>query len=96
MDLSPETMKMVESAGPWVVATTVICTLLIKQYFGFRLKKLDSNSELKKLEIEKEEKDWDGLEDRQEEDEKRLKNIEDLIDEMERSLIRILDRLADK
>lgn len=96
MDLSPETMKMVESAGPWVVAITVISTLLIKQYFGFRLKKLDSNSELKKLEIEKEDKDWDGLEDRQTEDEKRLEQIEDRIDEMERSLIRILDRLADK
>lgn len=96
MDFSPETMKLVESAGPWVVAVTVIGTLLIKQYFGFRLKQLDENTEIKKMEIEKEEKDWSGLEDRQDKDEARLKQIEDKIDLLEQSLIRILDRLTDK
>lgn len=96
MDLSPESMKLVESAGPWVVAVTVVGTLLIKQYFGFRLKKLDSNSELKKLEIEKEEKDWDGLQDRQDKDEERFKQIEEKIDSIEQQLIRILDKLSDR
>lgn len=95
MDLSPETMKLVESAGPWVVAITVLGTLLIKQYFGFKLKKLDEDSDLKKIELEREDKDWSGLEDRQSKDEERFKRIEDKIDQIEEQLIRILDKLSD-
>ena len=94
MDFSPETLKTIESAGPWVVAFTVVGTLFIKQHFGYKLKKLDEENELAKLRITNEEKDYTDMQDMIEEHDKLTKKLKDRLDDIEERLIDILSKLS--
>lgn len=94
MDFSPETLKMVESAGPWVVAFTVVGTLFIKQYFGYKLKKLDEENEIAKLRITTEEKDYSDIQSKVEDHDELTKKLKERLDDIEERLIDILSKLT--
>lgn len=94
MDFSPETLKMIESAGPWVVAFTVVGTLFIKQYFGYKLKKLDEENEIAKLRITTEEKDYSEMQSKIEDHDELTKKLKDRLDDIEERLIDILSKLT--
>lgn len=94
MDFSPETLKMIESAGPWVVAFTVVGTLFIKQYFGYKLKKLDEENEIAKLRITNEEKDYSEMQSKVEEHDELTKKLKERLDDIEERLIDILSKLT--
>lgn len=94
MDFSPETLKMIESAGPWVVAFTVVGTLFIKQYFGYKLKKLDEENEIAKLRITTEEKDYSEMQNKVEDHDELTKKLKERLDDIEERLIDILSKLT--
>lgn len=94
MDFSPETLKMIESAGPWVVAFTVVGTLFIKQYFGYKLKKLDEENEIAKLRITTEEKDYSEMQSKVEDHDELTKKLKERLDDIEERLIDILSKLT--
>ena len=94
MDFSPETLKMIESAGPYVVAFTVVGTLFIKQHFNYKLKKLDEDNELEKLRITQEEKDYSEMQDQLKEQDELTKRLCERLDDIEMRLINILSKLT--
>jgi|13_taG_2_1085334.scaffolds.fasta_scaffold00062_70 chaperonin cofactor prefoldin len=94
MDFSPETLKMIESAGPWVVAFTVVGTLFIKQYFGFKLKKLDEDNEIEKLRITQGEKDYSEMQNKINDYDKLTEKLKERLDDIEERIIDILSKLT--
>ena len=94
MDFSPETLKAIESAGPWVVAFTVTGTLFIKQYFSYKIKKLDEENELAKLRITNEDKDYTDMQEMIEDHDNLTKKLKERLDDIEERLIDILSKLS--
>lgn len=94
MDLSPELIKTLETASPWVLATVILGSMFIRQYFAYKMKKLDEDSELKRLEIEKEEKDYSEMQDKITALEAKQAASSMKIDTIEEKLIDLLYRLS--
>ena len=94
MELSPELINTLQSASPWVLATVFLGSMFIKQYFAFKIKKLDEDGELRRLEIEKEEKDYSDIQDRLTALEAKQAASSMKLDTIEEKLINLLYKLS--
>lgn len=91
--LSPEILKMLEGAGTWGLSAVILGSLFIRQYFAYKLKKLDEDGELRRLEIEREEKEWDTIVSDLEVCKNKLTKLDGKVDMMEGKLIDLLYKL---
>ena len=88
--------QLVTKIGPISVTIIYISTYISKLYFEYKTRLLDKNSEIEKLKLEREEKDYDAIKKAVEEQAVRIDKLAQEVESLEEKAIDLLAERVSK
>lgn len=88
--------QLITKIGPISVTIIYISTYISKLYFEYKTRLLDKNSEIEKLKLEKEEKDYDAIKKAVEEQAVRIDKLAQEVESLEEKAIDLLAERVSK
>lgn len=82
--------QLITKIGPISVTIIYISTYISKLYFEYKTRLLDKNSEIEKLKLEKEEKDYDAIKKAVEEQAVKIDKLAQEVESLEEKAISLL------
>lgn len=88
--------QLITKIGPISVTIIYISTYISKLYFEYKTRLLDKNSEIEKLKLEREEKDYDAIKKAVEEQAVRIDKLAQEVESLEEKAIDLLAERVSK
>lgn len=88
--------QLITKIGPISVTVIYISTYISKLYFEYKTRLLDKNSEIEKLKLEKEEKDYDAIKKAVEEQAVKIDKLAQEVESLEEKAIDLLAERVSK